>query len=398
MSDFRFGDSTSKSAALPLVPQYDWQSAYDSHQKIGSQASLSTCIIARPSFVSKTSSDDSRRSRVLRVRNGNESLLQGPSQTTLLSTRTSSSSSSVRRSYISTSRKNSRGEGLPTPPRLPSTLGILLDSAPWGEIAPNDSRSEAGSLSSRISGHKAGYITEIGSQNGSNKENSALAPRHSPDTTQEAASPRPFTVAQEHPFKTNHGFPRWMGNMFGDGPSRARSLKLRTKRWTLDRSEEGNISKPDSVRLKNKYEHRRASSWSSFGFQTPGKHDVRGPKQQPVKEDGARSNRQPGVGILRGNRPSREIGRMSVEEDQPHRLDTERRARHRAIRRQNIVEELLGSEESHIVDLKVLFHVGQNSVSSGYDADMRTISGLHINAELDLQHREKYTAADFSKC
>ena len=350
------------SPMIPLAQPYEWHSTCSDHLSKGSQTSFNTCITVHHPYTAKVPSDGSRESVTssrLRVRNENVVLERNTSQLSLASAPRSSNASSLRRPYKYVTQKSSWGNGSPTPPRVPSNLGVLLDTAPLEKVDLN-ARSDRHSLHNRKSSeYDYEYIPGIGFPSGTQKGNSALS------STQDSTPARPFTVASEHPFKADHTIQRWMSNLFRDGPNRKRSLKIREQRWTLDDFEENKTTKPDLAPHRKKYGHKKASSWSSFGLGSAAKTGTACPEVSVVDEGVIRS-RGPSKSRFskRSSRLSNGSGRLSVAGDQPQIQDSERSAWERAVQRRQVLEELVSSEQSHVDDLKVLLHVS-HPYSSG---------------------------------
>lgn len=346
---------------LHFAQQNEWQSTCSDHCSNGSQTSFNTCNTVHRLATPKLPSDGSRGSAAssrLRVRNENVVLGRNASQVSLTSAASPLSASSRCRSYKQASHKSSWGNGIPMPPRVPSNLGMLLDAGPLEDVDLN-AGSDGDSLHSSQSpeaDHE--HISGVGYQSGTRKENSAPASKISNNTSQETAPARPFTVASEHPWKTDYTFQRWMSNLFRDGPSRKRSLKVRTERWTLDDFEEDKTTKPDLAERRKKYGHKKASSWSSFGFAGATKVDTASPDLSDVGESGVRSSRPIKSRFSkRSSRLSNGTGKSSIDGSRPDVQGIERSAWDRAVHRRKILEELIASEESHVADLKVLLHV-----------------------------------------
>lgn len=361
MSGHQFRNFSPGLPILPFSRQDEWQSGGSDHPWNGSQASVNTCnTVHRLRTPKELYSDGSRGSAAsprLRVRNGNVDFRGGASQISLGPLRNLSNASSICRSYKEASPKSACENGHSTPPRKPSSLGILLDTEPLEDF-DQTTDSDCDSLPS-IQSQKRDqvYVPGIGFQSGSKKENSALSSRMSENTTQETLPARPFTVASEHPFKVDHSIQRWMSNLFRDRPSRIRPLKVREERWTLDDSGHDKTNKPELAEYRKRYGKKKASSWSSFGFEKAARAGTTSDDLSYVDKSGVRARRSSKSRFSkRSSRLSNGTETVSISA----KRTLERDAWHRAIQRRKITEEIVSSEQSHIADLKVLLHVSQS--------------------------------------
>lgn len=175
------------------------------------------------------------------------------------------------------------------------------------------------------------------------------------DTLDERSSPVVGT-----PDSAKYPFRRWMRSLRYKSPGqsslkRKKSLTVRQERWSLDDFEAKQISKPTPPTVeKQRPRHKKASSWSSAGLVTAVKSATVGltAPQSPTK-----SRR---LSILRSSLRSSGTSQATVRGSfdshaSPKVLDDA--AWERARQRRRTLEEILGSEESYVADLKVLVNV-----------------------------------------
>ena len=177
------------------------------------------------------------------------------------------------------------------------------------------------------------------------------------NTLDERSSP-----AVGSPNSAKYPFRRWMRSLRYKSPGRSspkrkKSLTVRQERWSLDDFKEESISKPTQPRPeKERPRHKKSSSWSSSGLVTAVKSATVGltAPQSPTKSRRLSLLRN----SLRSSGTSQATVRGSFDSHtSPKVLDDA--AWERARQRRRTLEEILGSEESYVADLKVLVNVSR---------------------------------------
>jgi len=334
-----------KSSLLPLHPFVEYVPQRIASDEL-SKASSSSCGTVYHSPNRKPSpspgSQRSVSSTRLCVRNENVPLRRDASRSSLSVTPTPISASSRRLARGKLLHRSS-WENEPPPARrlhnAPSPLSDpgRLEDVDLGDLHRNDHLEPV---------QNYGLSFDIKS-----KENLST-PRHVSDSSQEPAVARKFSVTMDHPFKHDRPFRKWVSNLRQNPRERTRSLTVREARWDLDEGQ----SRPVKRDLPRR--ERKSSSWSPFGFVAKG----RTPESQVTSKLESQSKKQTGRRFLRSNRNSLVSDtsncRFSMEDRPTSAQSSDQAPLERALQRRRVLDELLGSEESYVADLKVLLHVG----------------------------------------
>jgi hypothetical protein len=191
-----------------------------------------------------------------------------------------------------------------------------------------------------------------------NGKESPSTARHHSSTSQEAGPARKFFETTNHPFSNGKPFRKWVGSLRQQQHIQRRSLTARKERWTLDDlDDDGNPAKTNTPKRAGRIEHQKSSSWSPYGFVAAVKSAT---ANLAPSHAGPRSRVTRRSYILRSDRSSK----LSDSQHELPSAEGQRRisANHhaaydRAVRRRQLLEELVSSEESYVADLKVLLHV-----------------------------------------
>lgn len=363
MSAFRLHSPT---AISPFIQQNEWHSVPSDQQSKTSERSVGTVQRASKYGISPDSVRSLGSNSSARVQIGNENLVarRNASYSSLSFSPYATNSSPIRRKSKQASHRSSWGNETPPPSHERRVSSLLAEAGPLEDIDLN-----AGCGESLYSRHNSARDDDDNADRGLSfdirKQETLSTPRLPSNASGEETGPRLFHIASEQPFKSEKPLKRLINTLRPQGPKRRHSLTVRKERWTLDDIDEAkpiDMDLPQSKRLNG---HQKASSWSSSGIRNAIKSAtvrLQSKRDRPHSPIFSRSH------ILRSNRSSRitkTASRVSMDGEQIAARAEEKAARDRAVKRRQILEELISSEESYVADLKVLLHVGGH-----YDSTM----------------------------
>jgi hypothetical protein len=285
----------------------------------------------------------------LRVRNDYVRASQRTSASNFLFTDSPRGSLRQRPGSKQASHKSSWGTEIPVPPKPSDTSTFLLEAGPLedvdlnakGERAHRSGNTDAQTYTFTADPFMSFHVAqEMVARSIRNQENS-----------------RPSTHMTKTATPTNHPFRRWISTLRRKNSKHVGSLKIRRERWSLDDFDETLSATHPIPRRRTISSHRKTPSWSSSGLVEAVKSATSGlgslniaPPSQRKRKSVLRSSDGSSRVSYSGNRTSFESSHGST-----HQLDEAALAR--AIQRRKTLEELIGSEESYISDLKVLVNV-----------------------------------------
>lgn len=336
------GYTITSSSLLPLHPFMQQRTPSD----LQSRASVSSCgTVHRPCSNGRTRSTRSRGSLAsnrLRVRNENVPSSRESSYASLPTTPTPIRTPSQVRTPGHIPRVCS------WPSHVQSVPSLLSDAGPLEDVDLNSLHQPVDLDLNQD--HRLLFDIKA--------KESLSTPRHLSSTSQEAGPAKKFFETTNHPFSNGKPFRKWVGSLRQQQHIQRRSLTARKERWTLDDLDDnGNPAKTNIQKRAGRIEHQKSSSWSPYGFVAAVKSAT---ANLAPSRAGPRSQATRRPHILRSNRSSKLSDsryELPPAEGQRKLSANDHAACDRAVRRRQLLEELVSSEESYVADLKVLLHV-----------------------------------------
>ena len=211
--------------------------------------------------------------------------------------------------------------------------------------------------------------------------------RHVSDVSQDTDGAKNFVSSVKHPFSNGRPFRKWIGTRDSQQPTHVKSLTFRESRWNLDDAHDEPEGKPAPPRHRAwRRGHQNSSSYSNYSLAsvvkaataslTPSGPNARShtTSRRPIRKSDSS-----GVPSVISSTKAEKPGRRSLDYNDRAELE-------RAMHRQNVLTELIRSEEGYIADLKVLLHV-RNPEDSKIISILLTL--LPIGIRLCSRYRAK---------
>ena len=158
-------------------------------------------------------------------------------------------------------------------------------------------------------------------------------------------------------------FRRWIKTLNRNTRGR-KVVQARVERWPLNEFEDDPIPTEKKETLPVSSKHRKSISWQSgsSAFVTA----FRSARQSFSTLSDTSTRRHPGTrSSMHGSRQSQSVDRSSVEEAMHLEPFLDELSWERSVKRSQILEELVDSEESYLSDLKALLNVRNTKASCG---------------------------------
>ena len=354
MSGHLIHNSFRYSSPSPLYEPKTWQEIYTSPLEVNSSSDTVRHHNYRKPSLSSKDSFAGAVSRSLRVANENLS----PSRTTSLSTLDLLEGSTCplptnHRSEATLHRSSWNKEN-----QVPNTSGTnSASTSDAGTLEDIDLNARCGEISQRSS---SGTEVECWQQPDHGlsfeiEEKETLSTTKLPPTpTQEDVFGRPSIIVTD---TTAHPFRRFLSSLRHRHSKRKRTLSARKERWSLEDSEEDQPTVAFPSQVVEPSGHRKTSSWASSGFVTAVKSATTNLGTLSAPQSQISRRFAPMRNSKRSSKLSQVTNRESFNGNQDSAPIVDEAAWDRAVKRRRTLEELIGSEESYIADLKVLKNV-----------------------------------------
>ena len=217
-----------------------------------------------------------------------------------------------------------------------------------------------------IPNHTASPAPNIGLSSGGEKGKEIMSIFHDGHIGPEVIT-RTVDISQDRLFSiveiedTSHiksrPFRRWVSTFHQKNLDRGDSLQSRFNRWSLGEFEEDAEHDTAPARRKSSTIHKQSMSWPSSALITAvGSRRMSASTSSPVVY--SQSSRRSFLrGSNRSSSHSRSFNRVSTDDSLASMHMIDEASRGRAIKRRQIIEELVGTEESYVADLKVFVNV-----------------------------------------
>ena len=192
---------------------------------------------------------------------------------------------------------------------------------------------------------------------------------------------------------TNAPFRRWIKTINRNAKGR-RAVQPREERWSLDEFDDDLPSSEAKETPSSHIKHRKSISWASgsSAFVTV----LRSARQSLSTFSETSSRRDRGSGFTwsstRGGRHSRSLNRSSADDAMHPTRFLDESSWDRSVKRSQVLEELVQSEESYLSDLKALLNVSSNEVLNGVRSSFN--SGIQYFTRIRTRAFEKQHFAD----
>ena len=238
-----------------------------------------------------------------------------------------------------------------------------------------------------------------------------LPPRDDPVLTQAVetslrqarSNPMLSSLAQNAKTGGHGAFRRWI-EALNKKTGRRRPLLPREQRWSLDEFDEDPLPEGSERQRRGQSNHRKSLSWASGSSALVAA--VRSARQSlsTVSETPTFSTGRSRFvhGSLQESRQSHSRCRPSTDGSMGSGSFVDEGFRDRSVKRKQILDEILDSEECYVTDLKALLNVRLNlskeNVSSFYDRCMGPFMVLRRNFRSAASHVSRRTLMRFWRC